>query len=164
MEKSKLRGIRTFVALKTRSFLLDINLTFITRHDPILQGLERSLSSENIFIYPCNALSFLSSPSPSALLSLCCYLILFCCFLFVYFLNFHSLIFDNQQRYYALTLYWLSKHHNTRKIFLYIELLTLEKKSKDKKKEISSHLCFENKFGKSQKSIFFLQNANCEHG
>ena len=117
MEKSKLRGIRTFVALKTRSFLLDINLTFITRHDPILQGLERSLSSENIFIYPCNALSFLSSPSPSALLSLCCYLILFCCFLFVYFLNFHSLIFDNQQRYYALTLYWLSKHHNTRKIF-----------------------------------------------
>ena len=155
MEKSKLRGIRTFVALKTRSFLLDINLTFITRHDPILQGLERSLSSENIFIYPCNALSFLSSPSPSALLSLCCYLILFCCFLFVYFLNFHSLIFDNQQRYCALTLYWLSKHHNTRKIFTSNYQPTLERKAKIKKKKYR-HICALRISSENHRKVFFF--------
>ena len=80
---------------------------------------------------------------------------LFCCFLFVYFLNFHSLIFDNQQRYYALTLYWLSKHHNTRKIFTSNYQPTLERKAKIKKKKYR-HICALRISSENHRKVFFF--------
>lgn len=132
----------TFVALKTRSCLLDINLTFITRPNPILQGLDRSPSSENIFICRFNALSFLSSPSLSfySALSIYMYVIWFCCFLV-------CLLFELSFLNISQSTAVLCAHTtiNTRDIYTYenyniISVRSVRLDKKGKEKEISSHL------------------------